>query len=96
MVDERGAALILELGLDDQCRDIPVVVDPGQGTGQVAGPLEPDILCKSAKGRGSELRGVAFVRYVENLHVADGENCPLLYRSEGARGAIRAPGWAEQ
>ena len=45
VIDERGAALILELGLDDQCRDIPVVVDPGQGTRHVAGPLERYILC---------------------------------------------------
>ena len=94
MVHERGAALVLHLGFDDGRRDIPVVLDPTQGSGQGAGPCQLDVRSDTAKRLCSELRGVALVGYIEDFHGSDDRddrNVHLFYRSEVGTSAILAP-----
>ena len=94
VMDEGRAALILYLGLYHQCGEIRVLLDPALRGGEASSPRESDVRRDIAKGYRGELRGAAFVRYIEDFHGSDDRddrNVHLFYRSEVGTSAILAP-----
>ena len=87
VVHERGAALVLHLGFHDGRRDIAVVLDPTQGSGQGSGPCQLDVGGDTAKRLGSKLRGVALVGYIEDFHGSDDRDEEMSTSSIGRRSA---------
>jgi len=68
MTDERGAALALNLGVDDQRGEIRVLGQPLLRVGEARRPDDLHVIGEAAHGSGRELRVVTIVCRVENLH----------------------------
>ena len=71
VMDEGRAALILYLRFYHQCVEIRVLLDPALRGGEASSPRESDVRRDIAKGYRGELRGAAFVRYIEDFHAAN-------------------------